>query len=224
MERRNKGLLILAVIVTVFGLSFGFAAFSQTLTVKSTAEFNPDEINFNVDFSKNPDSVEAGEVTPVLNPSDSTGFTATNGVIDNSDSGNAVIKNLHAVFTKPGQSATYSFYTKNAGDLKAFLKSVTFYNVNGESIAKKCTPKDSATPSLVANACEGIKLKVTVGSEVFTETKVRSDFANPTAHDLTKTGYEEIKVTISYEEGAEIADGGFDVSFGDVILLYTSNS
>ena len=223
-SRKRKGLLIVIVVLAVFGLSLGFAAYSQTLTVKSSAEFNPDDINFNVDFSKASDSVVGGEVTPTLSPSDSQNFTATNGVIDNSDSGNAVIKNLHAVFTKPGQSVTYSFYTKNAGDLKAFLKSVTFYNVSGESVTKKCTPKASTTPSLVESACSGIKLKLIVGSEEFTETKVRNQFESPTAHDLAKNGSEQIKVIISYEDGSELADGGFDVSFGDIILLYTSNS
>ena len=217
---------VIALVVGVLGLSLGFAAFSQTLTIKSSAEVNPDENIFNIDFSSNSGSVADDPIVPVLSPNNEPGFSATNGEIDNTDSGNAVIKNLHAVFTKPGQSATYNFYTKNAGELKAYLKSVTFTNVSGEGTTKKCTAKNTsspATPSLVESACQGIKLKVTVGSEDFLETKLRNQFASETAHDLAKNGYEPIKVVISYEAGSAQADGGFDVSFGDVVLLYTSN-
>lgn len=224
-DKKGRTIAIIAVVVAVLGLSLGFAAFSNTLTIKSSAEVNPDESIFNVDFSKKSDSVDDSNITPVLNPTGVSGFTATDGVIDNSDSGNAVIKNLHAVFTKPGQKATYSFYTKNAGDLKAYLKSVTFSTVSGESTIKKCVAKSGggATQSLVDRACNGISLTVTVGSEDFTSTKLRNEFTSATAHDLVKDGSEEVKVVIEYKSGSDQADGGFDVSFGDVILLYTSN-
>ncbi len=227
-DRDKKARVIgaIALVIGVLGLSLGFAAYSQTLTIKSNAEVNPDGSLFNIDFSSNSSSVEADPIVPVLNPTSETGFSATNVESDNSDSGNAVIKNLHAVFTKPGQSATYNFYTKNAGDLKAYLKGVTFTNVSGESSIKKCTAKNvtnPATPVLVQSACQGINVKVTVGSEVFSETKLRSEFASATAHDLAKNGSEPIKVVISYDAGSEQADGPFDVEFGDVVLLYSSS-
>ena len=124
--------------------------------------------------------------------------------------------------------AEYNFFTKNAGELKAYLKSVTFANISGESVAKKCVaktvtaPKTPATQSLVDRACQGITLTVTVGSEAFTGSTLRNAFASETAHDLAKAGSEPVKVTIAYEAGSEQADGGFDVSFGDVTLLYSS--
>ena len=221
-DKKARFLSILAIVVTIFGLSLGFAAFSRTLTIKSSAEVNPDESVFNVDFAKNSSGDDVSSITPELNPTGVSGFTATNAVIDNTTS-DPVIKNLHATFTEPGQKATYSFYTKNNGDLKAFLKSVTFNKVSGQDKVKVCTAKDSATPSLVNAACEGITLTVTVGDEAFTTSKVRSEFQSATAHDLTKGSSEKIKVVIAYEEGSDEADGGFDVAFGDVVLLYTSN-
>lgn len=226
-DKKARTISVLAILVAVLGLSMGFAAFSNTLTIKSSAEVIPDESIFNVDFSKNSDSVVDDDIVPVLTPSGVTGFTATNAVIDN-DNGDAVIKNLHAVFTEPGQKAEYNFYTKNAGDLKAYLKSVTFANISGDSVAKKCTaksvtaPNTPATQSLVDRACQGITLTVTVGSEAFTGSTLRNAFASETAHDLDKAGSEPVKVTIAYEAGSEQADGGFDVSFGDVTLLYSS--
>lgn len=220
-DKRARVIAIVSLLVGVLGLSMGFAAFSSTLTIKSSAEVVVDSSVFNVDFSKSSDSVVDDDIVPVLDPSDEPGFTATNAVIDN-DNGDAVIKNLHAVFTKPGQKATYNFYTKNAGDLNAFLKSVTFSNVSGESVTKKCTAKSGTTQSLVNSACTGISLTVTVGSETFTQTTLRNAFANPTAHDLSKNVAESVKVTISYVAGSDQADGDFDVAFGDVTLLYSS--
>ena len=223
-DKKARSLGIVAILLAVIGLSLGFAAYSNTLTIKSSAEVEPDSDIFNVDFSKNSDSVVDDDIVPVLDPTGVSGFTATNAVIDN-DGGDAVIKNLHAVFTKPGQKATYSFYTRNAGDLKAYLKSVTFSNVSGESVTKKCTGKtgpNAPTPALVASACQGITLTLTVGTESFTTTTLRNAFANPTAHDLVKNGSETVKVEIAYTAGSEQADGGFDVSFGDITLLYSS--
>ncbi len=220
-DKKARFMAILGLLVGVVGLSLGFAAFSNTLTIKSSAEVTVDDSVFNVDFSKSSDSVDDSDITPVLNPTTDPGFSATNAEIDN-DNGDAVIKNLHAVFTKPGQEVTYSFFTKNAGELKAFLKSVTFSNVSGESSAKICTPKTGTTASLVNSACNGITLTVTVGSEAFTSTTLRSAFASAAAHDLNKGGSETVKVRIAYETGSTVTDGGFDVAFGDVTLLYSS--
>ncbi len=223
-DKKARTMGLIAILLGVLGLSLGFAAYSNTLTIKSSAEVEPGDNVFNVDFSKNSDSVVDDAIVPVLSPTGVEGFTATNAVIDN-DNGDAVIKNLHAVFTAPGQKATYNFYTRNAGELKAYLKSVTFSNVSGESVTKKCTGKtgsNAPTPALVASACNGITLTLTVGSESFTTTTLRSAFANPTAHDLVKNGSETVKVEIAYTAGSEQADGGFDVSFGDITLLYSS--
>ena len=220
-DKKARIMAIVGLLLGVVGLSLGFAAFSNTLTIKSSAEVVVDDSVFNVDFSSSSSSVVDDDITPTLNPTGVTGFTASNAVIDN-DNGDAVIKNLHAVFTAPGQEVTYSFYTKNAGELKAYLKSVTFSNVSGESSTKICTAKSGTTQSLVNTACTGITLTVTVGSEAFTGTTLRSAFANATAHDLNKDASETVEVRIAYETGSAQADGGFDVSFGDVTLLYSS--
>ncbi|MBQ6547062.1 MAG: hypothetical protein IJL74_03585 [Bacilli bacterium] len=220
-DKKARIMAIVGLLLGVVGLSLGFAAFSNTLTIKSSAEVVVDDSVFNVDFSSSSSSVVDDDITPTLNPTGVTGFTASNAVIDN-DNGDAVIKNLHAVFTAPGQEVTYSFFTKNAGELKAYLKSITFSNVSGESSTKICTAKSGTTQSLVNTACTGITLTVTVGSEAFTGTTLRSAFANATAHDLNKDASETVEVRIAYETGSAQADGGFDVSFGDVTLLYSS--
>ena len=224
-DRKTKMIAIAALIVGVVGLSLGFAAFSNTLTIKSSAEVTPDDSIFNVDFSKQSGSVVDGTVTPTLSPTGGPAeFVGSDATIDNTN--DPVIRNLHATFTEPGQSVTYNFYTKNAGALKAYLKNVTFANVSGQSTTKVCAPKtgsqNPATASLVNAACSGISLTMTLGSESFTASKARAEFTSATAHDLEVDGYEAVTVVISYASGSAQADGDFDVSFGDITLLYSS--
>ena len=224
-DRRARFIAIAALLVGVIGLSLGFAAFSNTLTIRSSAEVNVDDSKFNVDFSSSSAAVETNPITPTLNKT-VTGFTATNATIDNSS--DPVIQNLHATFTEPGQKATYSFYTKNAGELKAYLKNVNFANVSGQSATKVCTatpvtsPDTPATASLVQAACEDISIKVTLGSEQFTATTARAAFATATAHDLVVDASEAVTVEIEYAANGAQADGDFDVAFGDITLLYSS--
>lgn len=217
-DRRARVIAIAALLVGVVGLSLGFAAFSNTLTIKSSAEVTVDESVFNVDFSKQAASVVDGKVTPTLDPTNGpAAFKGNDATIDNSAAGAAVIKDLHATFTAPGQKVTYSFFTKNAGALKAYLTNVTF-----ATPVKTCTAKTGTTQSLVDTACNGINITMTLGSESFTETKARANFATATAHDLEAAGSEAVTVVIEYATGSAQADGDFDVSFGDITLNYSS--
>lgn len=215
MEKQRNGqvIAIAALIVGVIGLSVGFAAFSNTLNIKSEAAVSPDKNSFNVDFSSSSTEVLAGEITPSVTP---TTLTATKALIDNS--GDPTISNLKATFTEPGQKAVYSFYAYNKGELDAFLKSIVYSNVKGSSSVKVCTALEGTTDALVQKACDGIVLKVKVGA--LDETT--SGMANITNHTLNKSTGEMVVVTIEYLANGDRADGDFTVSFGDVTLNYSS--
>lgn len=216
-DRSTKIIAIAALLIGVVGLSLGFAAFSNTLTISSSAEVTPNQNAFNVDFSAtNSGDISTAPVTPTLNPTSVTGFTATNGSIDNSS--DPTITNLHATFTEPGQTATYTFYAKNIGEYTAYLKSITFANVSGESSAKVCTPGTGTTAALVSAACEDISLSIKVGDEAVTTGSV----ASITNHSLAIDAYDQIIVTISYGANGHRADGDFTVAFGDITLMYQS--
>ena len=208
----NKGYKILAVIALVLGVvgvTLGYAAFSNTLTISSTASVTPDASTFNVDFSSSSTAVQTNDITPTLS-ANVVGFTATNATIDNTNS--PTISNLKATFTEPGQSATYTFYAYNAGEYIAYLKSIVF------SGTKTCTAKTGTTQSLVDSACNGITLNVKVGSEAATTTSV----ASVSNHALAINGAEEITVVISYANGSAVADGDFDVTLPSIVLTYNS--
>ena len=214
-NRAYKVMIVLALVLGVVGVTLGYAAFSNTLTINSAAEVTPDSSNFNVDFSSTDLSVATNPVVATLTPNNVTGFTATNGTIDNTS--DPTITGLKATFTEPGQKATYSFYSYNAGQYIAYLNAITF---NGTKTCTAITPQTgtAATQSLVNTACNGITLNVTVGSESRTDQTV----SNISGHSLGIGAAEEIIVEIEYATGSAIADGDFEVTLPSIVLTYDS--
>lgn len=204
-----KVISIIALLLGALGVTLGYAAFSSSLTISSSAHVNPSANAFNVDFSSSASAVVTDPITPTLNKT-VTGFSATNATINNSS--DPVISNLEATFTEPGQSVTYEFYAYNAGEYIAYLNGINF------SGSKTCTASTGTTQSLVDSACNGITLSVKAGAEDATTTSV----GTITGHSLAKNASELITVTISYVSGSAVADGNFDVTFPDVVLNYDS--
>lgn len=211
-DRSSKVIAIVALLVAVVGLSVGFAAFSSTLTISSSANVTPNADTFKVVFSSNDTTLTTeavnGDVT-------GTGASATAATINNDT--NPTISGLAATFTEPGQKVVYTFYAHNSGEYEAFLKSVTYANVTGKSESKVCTAGRDTTAALVTNACDDISVKVNVGTTNTTASK-----ANITGHSLAKTDFEQITVTIEYASNGDRADGDFSVAFGDISLVYSS--
>lgn len=215
MEKNRSGqfIALLALIVAIVGVSVGFAAFSSALRIQSSANVKPDQNTLNVDFSSSATAVETNAIKPTTTP---TTVVATDATIDNS--ADPVIRNLSATFKEPGQKAVYTFYAYNAGELEAFLKSIVYENVSSKNSNKVCTAGEGTTDALVQKACEGISLKVKVG----TDAETSSGIASISNHSLGKAKSEEITVTLEYASDATRADGDFTVSFGDVTLNYSS--
>ena len=241
-DRGGKVIAIVALLVGVVGLTIGFAAFSNTLTISSQAEYNPDDSIFNVDFSSATGSVVAGNLAPKTLTPATDGPTGATATIDNTS--DPVITGIKATFTEPGQSVVYEFYTRNAGQMEAFLRSITFGDASPAagtasglttvgSGFKTCTQLNKtntpatdnpATVTTMTAACEDINLTLTVGEEDMTGGKARAAFGTATAHDLAVDGEEKVTLTISYPTGSDRADGDFTVNFGDITFVYASTA
>lgn len=229
-NRSSKIIAVVALIIAVFGLTLGFAAFSTTLTISSSATVTPSSENFKVYFSPDGNEVSTGEEATALTVT-GTGTGAGTATIDTT---RLKASNLTAAFTVPGQTVTYSFYVVNQGSYDAYLKSIIMENITGESIIKKCvkaTEKDGvaiptneqATDELVAAACEKIKIKVSVGSGDKLATANNGSSGSISGHSLAQTANEPIVVEISYSDDGNVrADGPFNVSFGDIKLNYST--
>lgn len=207
-ERGSKIIAIVALCVGVVGLSLGFAAFSSQLVIRSSATVTPDASEFSVVF----DGEIAESVVGGAEAGDPTISTETITQGDSSVEASTV-GDLSAAFTAPGQSVTYTVDAKNAGKYIAYLTNVTF-----AAPEKTCTAKEGTTQAYVDLACENISLTLKVGDEVITSGT--TSYTN----EIAIGGTTPVEVTIAYAEveGQTLADGDFDVEFGDIQLTYSS--
>ena len=200
--RRTKILSILFLLVGILVLSVGFAAFSNTLIISSSANVKPDSSTFSVLFSSSGTSQLTNAVSGV-GTGNSTGGNATiNGT---------TISGLKANFTEPGQTVTYSFYVHNVGSYVAHLEKIDFGTGKSCSAAAATT-----TDSLVQDACDDITVSVSVGDNNYTKNSKVYE------HSLAIDAYEPVVVTIDYSSSGDRADGEFNISFGDISLIYSS--
>ena len=234
--KNRQGLTIAALIIAIVGLSIGFAAFSNTLTISSSASVNPSDENFIVQFSKYSDSDATGELNPIT-PTALTSDYGENGLIP--DSNKKKLQDLHATFTAPGQSVTYELYVRNTGAYVAYLKDLVFANaehatngetykhcyaattreVNGET--KGIPESKQATQTLVSAACQGISISVSIGAS----TNITPDSASKSLGNqalAANNGYVKATITISYT-GDNYVDGPMEVEFGDISFNASSN-
>lgn len=221
-DRSSKVVAVAALLVAVVGLSVGFASFSRTLNIESSAEVSPVN-NFNVVFSSEDDEVLTGPIAPTLTPDteDASVISASNAIIDND--GNPTISDLAVNFSEPGQKAEYNFYV-HPSVFDAYLRSVTFNSVAGDTKTKVCTAKDTedTTASTVEAACESISLKVELTDSNNTVTPFTATNDAVKGHKVTKDTYAPVKVTIEYAANGAVADGDFTVKFGSVVLGYST--
>ena len=225
-DNKTKVITIAALVIAVIALSIGFAAFSSTLNIQTGANVNPTD-TFSVKFSNSDTSLAVPNVLPTNN-STATGDTA---VINNNDAHNPVISNLSAHFTAPGEKVEYVFYVRNMGPYDAYLTDVRFNNAESGSSFKKCTAT-SDNPVSNANAmCEYINFKLELAG-LATPLTPSSNFATTVGNNYIvnksatpesgNTNSKLVKVTIEYPDGSPYADGGFDVSFGSVEMVFAT--
>lgn len=211
-NRTSKIIAVVALVVAVLGLSLGFAAFSNTLTISSSAYVSPSSENFKIGFSTSATSVGAtGSLTGTPTGTASAGTATLTGT---------TISGIQANLKAPGDTVTYTFYVHNTGEYDAYLNSITHENVTGQNAPKVCTAVDTTntTSSLVSAACEDISISVKVG----TDAAVAGSVASISGHKLSKLTYEPIVVTITYASDGDRADGDFNVAFGDIKLIYAT--
>ena len=207
MENNNKYtkyLAIFALLVSVVGLSLGFAAFSTTVSIQAGAVYSSTQASENY---------RGGVLSTVSNTVSEGNVTATTeggATADTATLTEDTISNIVAHFTASGQSVEYSFYGFNDSEFPSYLNSVVFGT-------KSCTAGTGATDSYVQAACNDINMYITAGDEEFTETET-----NVVNHPVDSKQSEVIKVTIEYINGGATADGDFTVDFGTTVLTYST--
>lgn len=210
---------IVGLIMGVAALTIGFAAFTQTLTISSSAEVKNATEALDIAFS-NSGSAKAASYPVTITPTTTgTGTTANAASLNTT-----TISGLKAIFTGPGQTATYSFYVYNNSPYTAYLTGITYAAVSGSDTIV-CTAKSGTTQSYVDTACNGITVTVTIGDSGSQVTATGSRArAEVNSHTLAATTGEPVTVTISYTEPTSYVkpDGDFDVAIGNITLDYST--
>ena len=210
-DRSTKVIAIIALLVAVVGLSLGFAAFSQQLTITPKADVKADSSKFKVLFSKESSETTSGDVAGVLTLEDGENATAGNANIQET-----TVTNAEAVFSKDNQTITYTWYVRNDGELDAYLTNVEFTNTQ-----PVCTEKGGSgvTDELMQAACSKVTAKINVHGQEYTSTQAVTSEYKIAAGDNT-----EIKLVIEAGDGATLVDGDYTATFDAIKLTYSSKS
>ena len=210
-DRKIKIIIMITLMVAIVGMSLGFAAFSASLNISSSASVTPDSGSFYLGFYPS--------TTPTLDdaliaPTTSGGATGSSVTLS---SGSTTISGLTANFTEPGQTITYNFYVGNESEYDAYLRGIEFLNVNGASSNKVCTAGTGTTVSLVEAACNAISMAVDVNGTTATSTDT-----TVSGNAIAKGTYVPVMITLTYASDGARADGPFNVSFGGVELDFST--
>lgn len=225
--RQNQATKIIAIIalcITVVGITLGFAAFSNTLTISSSATVSPNASDFKLEIygiSQNLNALESiTDIISDINAYDSLSFTSPkvdggatsgNAVIDN---GSLTISNLKAEFTGGSQIVQYFFMVKNVGEYDALISGNTINRINGKRIYGTCVAGDGTTETLVEEACSKIYREVLFHKS--------NGYALPAAdYWLEKDDVLFMNVIIKYSSSS-LADGPFTVEFDDLKVDFST--
>ena len=237
-QQKQKVMAIVALCISVLGLTLGFAAFSNTLTISSSATVTPDSSDFklklyglsqtyeteNIDFD-DIESIALLDSPTTLAPIIETinmSYPATGdiAIIDNE---NLTIKGLKANFTGPDHSIEYPFLIKNEGEYDAYFNLAKY-----QDPTHTCEAGEETTLSLMEKACEKMKFSLDVGYIDETTSKIEwniSNLVDATGNvKLSKGEYFVAKIVLSYKYSTDRVDGPMSVKWEDLKLEFTSNA
>lgn len=224
-SRNIKILSIVALVLAICALTLGYAAFSTTLSISSSAIVTPNEDAFSIQIIGVDDDRKFGSLTSSIGGPSSSDVTTQSAVIVNGKTPS--ISNMYAGFTAPGQNVVYIFKIKNTGQYNVYLQSGKLKLSEGMDNVIVCSPTagSNVSESLMNAACNDID--VTFGIVENAEDpdtrsiiKTYRNIYNEVGTDkysltkfLTEPGQEmSLRISIEYKDNGNIADGAFDVN------------
>ena len=194
-DRGFKIIALIALVVAVAGLSFGYAAWSTTLTISGSAKVNP--ATWDVHFAYKSGS----SLTPTITGNaSSTGATLTSTAVSGFD----------ITLKAPGDSVTYNWLVKNEGSIDAKLKT---YNMGTIS----CAPAtgSTATQTEADAVCNDLTYTLTYadGSAIaVNDTLVKN------------TGSKELKMTLQWKNTSSATPtDDIKVTVSTTTMIYEQN-
>ena len=226
-NRQTKVIAIVALVVAIVGMSLGFAAFSNILTISSSATVTPNKEDFKLVAYGLGETIDGsvwvekiGDLSLYTSSTSAApiyggGWNDEDPPVDSeiaqiSRSGDRIsITNLSVTFSEPGQNIFYPILIKNEGE---YVAHITDYGMVGNKV---CTPGAGTTVELMNSACE----QITLGFDnVF-----NSDGSAATDPFIEPGDYIIIVIDIFYgRDDVARADGPFDVVFPNIEISFSS--
>lgn len=218
MKQGNGKIIALAALaIATLSLTIGFATYTQTLNIQETKFDVIPENTFtpNVKYKEN-SAVEVGHT--------GNATVTSAGTIDTEKT---LWSGIQVGFTAPGEAVTLKATVENKSTFIAYLDQITTGSNKITCEAKTGTGVNSATQN-IDEACSGIKVTVTPGTDTTNEMVVTSaaagNVSNISNHSLAATtGTEDITLKIEYLDGSAVTDGDFTVTIPLVALTYKSS-
>lgn len=217
-QRQIKILSIVALVLAISAMTLGFAAFSTTLSISSSATVTPSSDDFKIKMYgfKSQTALSSFYSSYVMQDSYlSETIVLASGSTDGHDNGRInntthTINGLNANFTEPGEFVYYHVIIRNEGKYDAYIN---WNNYGG-------TPSgyilgEGTTESLVQDAMNDIELSTYV-----------TDLSGVVfGSDLLPAGETIIAIfQIKYDASGARADGPFSVSFPDIKIDFRTNN
>ena len=237
-KKQSKMMAILALCISVLGLTLGFAAFSNTLTISSSATVTPDASDFKLKLYGMDKSIENDDINMEDSELISLLTSSTNlapiievenmmypstGPIAVIDNDTLTLKGLNAEFTGPDHNVIYPFLIKNEGQYDAYTNIATYQNPT-----HTCEAGEGTTESLAAKACENMKFRLSVGYLDETSQKIKwdiNDYVDATGNlKLEKGKFFVAYIQLEYDYSEDRVDGPMTVKWSDLKLTFTTSA
>lgn len=227
-DRRIKILSIVALVLAITGMSLGFAAFTSTLTISSSATVTPNSDDFKIvaygiptDLISSINSIDElidnkdiytspTNSYPVMGDQIGNHTTPKSASVANitSQSNNIIINNMMLEMSKSTDAVYYAFLVKNEGLYDVYMS----FQHSGE---EQCTAQTEMTPNMT-NSCNYFYRDIYVYTSSGEEANLRSQKIPINDYII---GIMEMK----YSEAATVwPDGNINFKYKDVIVNFTT--
>lgn len=236
-SRSIKVMSIIALVVAIVGMSLGFAAFSTTLNISSSAMVTPNEDDFSIEILGQDENEEFFSLNSSFGFADN-GAVASSAKITNGKT--PYIGDINIGFSEPGQTVTYSFMIKNTGKYMTYLKSGKIKLLDGMGDVIECSTSESSNVSkeLMDAACDAIDIRLILIREpenpdsYFGNVSLRDVFSivgtDPSSFGssffIEPSGEMAMSLVVIYNSNGARADGDFEVKLASCELEFSTTS
>lgn len=216
-NRKVKIIIMITLMVAITAMSLGFAAFSATLNISSSASVTPSSDGFKLHLHNQTTHTSdlSSQIANIVGYNGAIAGTPAKYLPTNSLS----IHPFGGTFTAPGQYIELKAYIVNEGYYDAYLGDIIYNNVDGTDSFVSCTiPSDSdASQALVDAACDDFTVNVEIDDNLITK-----DEPYLYGYVLPQGEAASLTIRIIYDEDGDRVDGAFDVQFGSITIDFST--